>query len=243
MINSGVNIMKTVFRIRVLFLLLSIVYSFSVLAQAELGESGVVYLGHFEVDYSSEVSAVEIIKEYAKEAKEASGNSQFEVLQNVYRSDQFAIIEAWQDQQSREAFLGSPVANDFRTKLVPMLTAAYDERQQGVLDYESDAGTNTDPQEDALYLLTHVDIGRQGTAKAEGLLKSVAADARAQDGNTRFNVYIQTTRSNHFTVVEVWNSQQFYLTHSETESFKSFRHEVQPMMGSLYDERMYSLIQ
>ena len=170
--------MKTVFRIRVLFLLLSIVYSFSVLAQAELGESGVVYLGHFEVDYSSEVSAVEIIKEYAKEAKEASGNSQFEVLQNVYRSDQFAIIEAWQDQQSREAFLGSPVANDFRTKLVPMLTAAYDERQQGVLDYESDAGTNTDPQEDALYLLTHVDIGRQGTAKAEGLLKSVAADAR-----------------------------------------------------------------
>ena len=234
--------MKTIFPKRVLLPLLSLMCSFIGPAQAQNQESSVAYLGHFEVDYSSEVNAVEIIREYAKEARGASRVTRFEVLRNVYRSDQFAIMETWQDEQARKAFLESSAASDFTTNLAPLLTAAYDERQQGVLDHEIDS-RDTDSQEAALYLLTHVDIGRQGTAKAEGLLKTVAADARAHEGNMRFNVYVQTTRSNHFTIVEVWGSQQLYLTHSETENFKSFRHQVQPMMGSLYDERMYSLIQ
>ena len=221
---------------------LSLMVSLVILAQAQAQESSVVYLAHFEVDYSSQEKAVEISLEYAKAGKLASGNTRFEILQNIYRPSQFAIIESWQNDEARKEFLASAAAStNFRNRLDPILTAAYDERQQDGFDFDKDSEMNNG--EGTLYLLTHVDIGRQGVADAENLLKNVASATRVQDGNIRFNIVVQTTRLNHFTVVEVWDSQQSYLTHSETESFKTFRHQVQPMMGSLYDERMYSLIQ
>ena len=216
---------------------LCLMFSFAIQAQ----ENAVVHLAHFEVDYSSQETAVEISLEYATAAKLASGNTRFEILQNIYRPSQFAILENWQNEETRKTFLDSTASNDFRNKLDPILTAAYDERQQDGVDYEKDSEIDTG--EGTLYLLTHVDIGRQGVGDAETLLKNVASAARIQAGNIRFNIVVQSTRLNHFTVVEVWDSQQSYLAHSETESFKYFRHQVQPMMGSLYDERMYSLMQ
>ena len=97
--------------------------------------------------------------------------------------------------------------------------------------------------EERLYVVTHIDVlGPNGAAEAAKILHEFAADSRKDQGSVRFEVLREPNRLNHFTIVEVWRTQQDFDSHLAASHTKAFRERLQPMLGSPFDERLHKLL-
>ncbi len=95
-----------------------------------------------------------------------------------------------------------------------------------------------------IYVVTHVDVLPQAPVSAATiLLKEYAADSRKESGAVRIEVYAQISRLNHFSVVEVWKDQHAFDAHEAAAHTKQFRDQIQPMLGSPFDERLHQIIE
>jgi quinol monooxygenase YgiN len=94
-----------------------------------------------------------------------------------------------------------------------------------------------------LYVVTYIDVFPNFAADTNKFLLQFAADSRKDPGSVRFEVLRDVERSNHFTVVEVWQSRQAYEAHLALDHSKQFREKLQPGLGSPFDERMYYMSQ
>src|SRR5580692_8407843 len=78
--------------------------------------------------------------------------------------------------------------------------------------------------DERLYVVTHVDVlGPNGAAEAAKILHEFAADSRKDQGSVRFEVLREPNRLNHFTIVEVWRTQQDFESHLAASHTKAFR--------------------
>ena len=73
-------------------------------------------------------------------------------------------------------------------------------------------------------------------------LNPLADASRKGDGNVRFEVVQQTSRPNHFTVVEAWKDRKAYDARGSAGPQRAFRDKLGPMLGALYDERIYRAV-
>ena len=79
------------------------------------------------------------------------------------------------------------------------------------------------PGGDAVYVVTHVDV--IPPRKDHGLAavdRELADASRPSPGNVRFEVVQQTSRPNHFTVVEIWKDARAVETHAMAEATRRF---------------------
>ena len=74
-------------------------------------------------------------------------------------------------------------------------------------------------------------------------LNPLAGDSRKAAGNQRFDVWQQTSRPNHFTVVEAWKDQKAYDAHVAAAHYKEFRDKSKPFLISSIDDRLHSGIE
>ncbi len=96
---------------------------------------------------------------------------------------------------------------------------------------------------DKIYAVTHVDILPTGTVAGTKLLRQYIADSRKEKGAVRIEAYAQISRVNHLTIVEVWESQQAFDAHLAAAHTVQFRQQIDPMLGSPYDERLHLLLE
>ena len=94
---------------------------------------------------------------------------------------------------------------------------------------------------DRVYVVTHVDVLPTEAATGTKLLQQYAADSRKDKGAVRVEVYIQISRVNHFSVVEVWQNRQALDAHEAAPHTKKFREQIDPLLGSPYDERLHTI--
>jgi quinol monooxygenase YgiN len=225
---------------------------------------------YVEVDPSAAAQAKKLISEHSAASKKDAGNLRYEALQRAGRDNHFIIMEAWSDQDARNAHAKSAHTVAFRKALQPLLYSPFDERAHVGLD-AGDPTKEPKPGKDAVYVLTHVDIippeqfapcKRQvketGPCGNDLVLQLVAA-GRKNAGNLRFDALTQANRPNHMEVVEVWDSAAAQHKHTVSKAVKDFRDELSgippgsggpgdptvllnPLTGSLYDERLYKSI-
>lgn len=91
-----------------------------------------------------------------------------------------------------------------------------------------------------LYVVTYVDVYPNFAAQAAVLLSEMAAESRKEPGSIRYDVLRDTSRSNHFAIVEVWQTRQAFEAHTMAPHTRSLREKLQPNLGSPYDERLYN---
>ncbi len=96
---------------------------------------------------------------------------------------------------------------------------------------------------DRIYVVTHADLLGPNVPAGKKLLQQYVADSRKEKGCIRIEVYEQVSRLNHHMIVEVWESQQAYDAHIAAAHTVQFRHELDPMLGSPYDERLHHLLE
>jgi len=219
-----------------LFLLLAMaLMPGSAAPQARAQEAALYVVSYVEVAPSASATAAGLLRQLANAARKEDGNMRFEVLERLAPPDQFAIVSVWRDQKAYDAFAGGAHNKEFRDKIKPHLISAIDDRLNGGME-TAPAATASTPG--AMFVVTHVDVPPPQKDACIALLKDLVGDSR-KEGALRFEVFQQTSRPNHFSVVEIWKDQKAYDAHITAEHTRKFRERLTPMSGALYDERLY----
>ena len=75
------------------------------------------------------------------------------------------------------------------------------------------------------------------------MLKELGEGGPKEPGNLRFVVAQQTGRQNHFTVSEIWADRTSFDAHLAAAQTRHFRDRLGPMLGALYDQRIYRAVE
>ena len=226
---------------------------------------------YIEVAPDEADKAAKLLAAHRDASKVEKGNQRFEVVRRNGRDNHFVVLEAWDDQAARDAHAESKATGEFRKALHPLLYSPYDERPHVGLVAAAPAKLPAG-KSDTVYVITHVDIippeqfapcKRQISEKGpcgNAMVEKLANDSRKHKGNVRFDVLTQNNRPNHMTVVEMWNNadaRNAHLVNAETKAFRDELHAIKPgsgvdsdplfvpnpLTGSLYDERLYTLVE
>jgi quinol monooxygenase YgiN len=207
-------------------------------ALAQDAAQPVYIITYVEIAPSSAAQARKLILGYAAEAKKAAGAVEIDALQRISDPSHFALIEQWQSLGAKQAFAATDPVVKYRAALAPLESAPYDERIHAAFSVGPAKPLSGNP----VVFMTHVDLIPTQVELGTGKVKSFVEQGRGSAGNRRFDDLIQSSRKNHFTVVEVWDAPADKTKWVETPAARAFRHEVQPMSGGLYDERAYRLL-
>jgi quinol monooxygenase YgiN len=205
----------------------------------DVHDAAVYVVAYLEVMPRSTGEAVALLRQYREASRKAEGYRRLEVLQQRGRPDHFALVELWQDQQALEAHRMAASTKQLREALRPLCVSPYDERPHHGLAL---GDTRPARAEGATYVVTHADAIPSAKEDAMALLQQLAEASRNDDGGLRFEVLQQSSRPNHFTLVELWQDQQALEAHVMAVHTRQFRERFQPLSGSLYDERLYQAL-
>jgi quinol monooxygenase YgiN len=148
-------------------------------------------------------------------------------LERTDKPHQFALLEMGD---------GPVAAEELRTILQPMLTAPLDVRPHAGLSMgEAKPGP--------IVVLTHIGIVPDKKDVGLAAVLHLAENSRHDPGERRFDVLQQNSRPNHFTLVETWADRSALATHAAAAHMRAFREALMPMSGSLYDERLYRILE
>ena len=96
---------------------------------------------------------------------------------------------------------------------------------------------------DKIYVVTHVDIVPPSTDAGTKLVKQYVADSKKDKGIVQIEAGAQISRVNHISIYEVWQSQKAFDEHVASAHTRQFRQQIDPMLGSPYDERLHLLLE
>jgi quinol monooxygenase YgiN len=225
---------------------------------------------YIEADPVTAATVAGLLKEQTAASRKDPGNLRAETLQRIGQPNHFVLLEAWADGDARQAHAKAAHTVKFRDALQPYLYNPYDERPHVGL-VAVDPGKIAKGTGDTVYVVTHADIippeqfapckrqvketGPCGNDLVIGLVNA----SRKHSGNVRFDALTQANRPNHMTIVEMWDTAQHQQAHQVTVDVKNFRDSLSgiipgsgvaddplfvlnPLTGSLYDERLYKTI-
>lgn len=204
--------------------------------------SGPVYLiSFFEIAPPVADKAAPVLGQYAAESRKADGNSGVLALRETGRPGRFALLQVWRDKLAAEAH--GAALGALGEKLKTDLTAPLDTRFNAGLDV---AGTAMGPEpgagNDAVYVLTHVDVFPAGKDQTVEMLKQLAVDSRKEAGNLAFDVLQQEGRLNHLPLLEIWRDPAAHDAHLMAEHTRAYRAKLVKLQGALYDERLFRAV-
>ena len=229
---------------RVSYLLLAIVLltsSLEVAIHAQAPADAPLYaVSYVEVLSSARAAMVAALKQYRDASRKETGYARFDLLEQVGRPGHFAVVEMWSDQKAADAHGMAAHVKQFQDALQPIRLSGYDQRPYKPLTVAPAAGAVNGQ---AIVVVGHVDTVGGPQADAPGLLKRFAETSRRDQGSLRFDVLQHATRLNHFTVVEIWQSQSALDAHAVAIHTKQYRDTLQPITGSPLDERVYKAIE
>jgi quinol monooxygenase YgiN len=92
----------------------------------------------------------------------------------------------------------------------------------------------------ALTLLVHVDVVPPFVGDFERMAKPYINGSRAEPGLLRLDILQSAPpHTNHFTVIESWVDAAALQAHQKAATAQTYREELAPKLGALYDERAY----
>ena len=220
---------------RFLFLLLS-----PLLLAAQAPSDTTFYsVSYVDIAPASKPAAITALKQYRDASRKDEGFERYEFFEQVGRPGHFCLIETWASQKAFDSHSTASHTKDFRSKLDPVRLSDYDTRPYKTLSLGASPSTANDR---AIFVITHVDIGGQGTNAAD-LLTRLAEASRKEEGNLRFDVLQHTMRANHFTIIETWQTQKAVDAHAAAAHTKQYRDGLAPIAGSPLDERLYKIVE
>lgn len=203
-------------------------------------ETAAFAVTYVEVLPSARSTAVAALKQYRDASRKDEGYGRVEIIEQIGRPGHFGLIERWADQKALDAHGQTAHTKQLQTALQPIRTSHYDQRPYKPLALGSAPAT---PGNEAIHVMTHVDIGPGSKADVPGLLKQLVDDSRKDEGNLRFGVLQHAQRANHFTVFETWRDEKALDGHAAAPHTRQYREQVGPLTGSPLDERLYKLVE
>jgi quinol monooxygenase YgiN len=195
-------------------------------------------VSYIEVAPTKASDARKALKMYRDASAKAAGSLQFDAFERIGYKHHFAIVEHWASTKARTDNVASPAGKAFRDAVAPMLITAYDERPH----YALSTGPTVKAARSAVFTVTHVDIIPPKKDEGVGSVKKLADVSRGTAGNLRFDALTQANRPNHMTLVEGWKDRGAQEANTMVPATRTFRTNLLPMTGSLFDERIYTVM-
>jgi quinol monooxygenase YgiN len=193
---------------------------------------------YLDVQPDSIGAGAALVGHYVRDTQADSGNLKAGAYEEIGRGSRFVVIEGWKDEESFARHEGAPHTLEFRNKLKTIHRSPYDQRVTHGFDVDPQAAPAT---ADAVYVVTHVDVPGARREEAETLLQKLATPSRTDPGHVLYDIYQQNDpRANHFTVFAVWKSRRAFDAYGATAYWLQFRESLAPLLGALYDERLYT---
>lgn len=220
---------------------LAMVPTLTSIAHAQAAATGPVYVAtYLEVAAASANDGAKLLTAYRDASRKEDGNLRVEVAQEIGRPNRFVVVETWKDQAAFDAHGKAASTSAMRDKLKPIQNAPYDQRIHNSLNVgPADSGS----AKGSVIVVSHVDVIPPKKDDAISALNPLADGNRKATGNQRYEVLQQTSRPNHFTVVEAWKDRKAYDADRAADTQRQFRDKLATMAGALYDERLYSPLQ
>ncbi|RAI39771.1 putative quinol monooxygenase [Rhodoplanes roseus] len=200
--------------------------------------AGDYVVSYIEVAPGKAAEGLALVKELKATALKHPGVVGVTALQRTTHPHHFMLLERWTDDAARAAHAAMADVGALRAKLAAIATAPFDERPHRPLA----VGEAKPAGSGAIYAVTHVDFIPTAREQGEALVTALAGASRGSAGNLRFDGLTQASRPNHFTLVEVWADPKAWEAHVDAAATKTFRDNLLPKSGSLYDERLYHVI-
>ena len=195
---------------------------------------------YVEVQPSAAATAREELRRYRDATRREPDNRRCEVVSRIGQPHHFVVLAIWASQAAWDAHAKSPHAAAMREKIQAVRSAPIDDRVHGA---QSVGPAGASAAGDAVYVVTHVDVIPPRKDDGLAALVRLAEDSRPSPDNLRFEVVQQTSRPNHFTVVEIWRDARAVDAHATAEPTRRFRDALGPMSGAHYDERLFRLVE
>jgi len=212
----------------------------SVLLGAQAPPDSTAYaVVYVDIAPASRTAMIAATKQYRDASRKDDGFQRIEFFEQAGRPGHLCIIETWANNKDLDTHAASANAKDFRTKIDSMRLSDYDQRPYKPLSL---GNARSDGSTRSTFVITHVDIGGQGTNAAD-LLRKLAEVSRKEPGNVRFDVLQHAMRANHFTVIEEWQTAKALETHAAAAHTKDYRNSLGPIAGSPLDERLYKVVE
>ena len=207
-------------------------------ARAE-GAAPVHVATYIEIVAASVKDGAALLTQYRDASRKENGNMRAEVAREIGRPNRFVVLEVWKDQAAFEAHGKSASTSAFRDKLKTIHGAPHDERVHNTLNVGPNDAAGS---KGAIIVVSHVDVPPPRKDECIAALNPLADGSRKGGGSQRFEVVQQTSRPNHFTVVEAWKDKKAYDASRSADAQRAFRDKLGPMLGALYDERLYQTL-
>lgn len=196
-------------------------------------------VSYVDVMPSARKAVVTALTQYREASRKDAGFRRFDFFEQIGWPGHVAVVERWADQKAFDAHGTAAHTTTLLGSLQPLRTSGYDQRVYKTFTVGS-APSAASAQ--AVHVMAHVDTANPPT-EAIALIRRLMDASRKEAGNVRFDVMQQTTRANHFTVIETWQSQSALDAHEASAHRKEYREKIQPMTGSPLDERVYKAIE
>lgn len=220
---------------RLILLWTVVMLSARVFAQAP-ADTTFYSVSYIEVKPASRVVAIGKLKQFRDLARQDKNNIRVELFEQADRPAHFAIVETWKTAAAYDGMAAQ--RNQLAGSLEAMRLSGWDTRPYKTLSVAS--GT-AEASAKSIYVITHVDVSPD--PKIAELLTALATASRLDEGNIRFDVLLHTMRSNHFEVIETWQSQRALDNHAAAAHTRKYRDDLQSALGSPLDERIYRAIE
>ncbi len=218
------------------FLLGAMMFALGFPHTAAAQEQAVYVATYLEVMPQSAEPAIIALKAEAVASRADAGSQAVQVLREIGRDNRFVMLETWTDQRAFEAHQKTAHVRAFDDALNGIETAPPDER---VLTGLWLGPAANHPSGHAVWAVTHVDVMPDFAGDVSGMLKALGEASVKEPGYLLFAVTQQVGRPNHFTVEEDWASHLAFDADQAAEHTRQFRDKLGPMLGALYDQRIY----
>jgi quinol monooxygenase YgiN len=199
-------------------------------------------VSYIDVAAPSVTDAADILRRMAQAGRKAPGASRYDVLQRLSHQNQFAIVEVWRNQEARMEHFEQAQVKALQAELGPLLLAPVDERLYAVI-----VGSEHSPATaGAIYAVAHIDILGPNPAGRDAFLptlKAFSEASRRAAGNLGYDLVEQSSRTNHFEVVEGWANGKSAVDHEISALNREFRAKLTSVSSSPYDRRLFKALQ
>jgi quinol monooxygenase YgiN len=209
-------------------------------AQAQTSGGAIYGVTSVDVVPSATSQGIALLKQYRDAALKQPGNQGVTLLQEVGWPNLFAIYEAWTDQSAYDANEKAAHTAEFCDKLQSISSGRCDRRDYFVI--------SVGPAREAsaahpIYMILHLDVLPKYIQTIFAPGKQLAEAARQGEGNLRFDVlsgaHIPT---NYMTIFAAWQNRKAFDDYEMSAYARQFRDTVGKVLGSPYDDRLYTPI-
>jgi quinol monooxygenase YgiN len=209
-------------------------------ARAQAGGDAIYGVTTVDVAPAAASQGVALLKQYRDVALKQAGNTGVTLLQEVDWPNRFIIYEGWKDQSAYDANEKAAHSAELRNKLKPIAGAPYDRREYHVIAVgPSQPATGAD----TVYMQLHLDVFPPGIDATLAAARAVAEAARKGEGNLRYDV-VKSVKppQSHTTLLAAWRDRKAFDAYESSAYARQFRDTVGPLLGSPFDDRLYSPI-